>query len=70
MRWSKVISWVLNTVVSSDLSSEAGFNFNFELKDIVAWSVSSVSRGNIDHFEPGFGVFGRNKRKSKATIGI
>jgi hypothetical protein len=70
LRWSKVISWVLNTVVCSDSSSGAGFNFNFKLKDMVAWSVSSVSRGNIDHFEPGFGVFGRNKRKSKATIGI
>ena len=57
-------------MVCSDSSSGAGFNFNFKLKDMVAWSVSSVSRGNIDHFEPGFGVFGRNKRKSKATIGI
>ena len=68
LKWSKVISWVLNTVVCSDSSSGAGFNFNFKLKDMVAWSVSSVSRGNIDHFEPGLRCSGATRGNRRPQL--
>ena len=72
LRWSKVISWVLNTVVCSDLSSEAGFNFNFELKDIVAWSVSSVQEGILIILNPGLGCSGvtRGNRRPQLAYNL
>ena len=67
LRWSKVISWVLNTVVCSDLPSEAGFYFNFQLKDIVAWS-HPFQGGILIILNPGLGCSGATRGNRRPQL--